>query len=234
MILKYADDDMGAVSALEQKTIDLLSARWLPTRVKDRLARDLYARSKKKYGRRNDLMRAIILKKFNIRVGKFSYGFERVCVKDAKIDEIGAFTSIGKNLTISPGNHPIETVSTHPFFYLSEFKLSHEDHIEIVAKNDPVKIGHDVWIGMNVTILTGVVIGHGAVIAAGAVVTKYVPPYAVVGGVPARIIKYRFDEKTIESMLKIAWWQWKDKEIEDAVPYFTNIHEFITRFEEAP
>ena len=86
-----------------------------------------------------------------------------------------------------------------------------------VSKGDVV-IGNDVWIGRGVVILSGVRVGNGAVIGAGAVVTKDVPPYAIVAGNPARIIRYRFSPEQIEELEQIAWWSWPDKEIERAIP----------------
>ena len=81
-----------------------------------------------------------------------------------------------------------------------------------------VSIGHDVWIGTEALILSGVSIGHGAVIAARSVVTKDVPPYAIVAGVPARVIRSRFDPATVASLLRIAWWDWPREKIETALP----------------
>lgn len=81
------------------------------------------------------------------------------------------------------------------------------------AHTTPAEIGNDVWIGQNAVIMDGVKIGDGAIVAAGAVVTKDVAPYAIVGGVPAKLIKYRFDEATIKDLLRLKWWELSDKEI---------------------
>ena len=88
-------------------------------------------------------------------------------------------------------------------------------------------IGNDVWIGLNATILDGVTIGDGAIVAAGAVVTKDVPPYAVVGGVPAKIIKYRFTESQIDFLLKFRWWEKDRKWIQQNYKRFQDIESFI-------
>ena len=81
-------------------------------------------------------------------------------------------------------------------------------------------IGNDVWIGANVYIKNGIVIGDGSVIAAGAVVVKDVPPYAIVGGVPAKIIRYRFPQDIIDGLLTIKWWNWSDEELQAKQPFF--------------
>jgi acetyltransferase-like isoleucine patch superfamily enzyme len=111
-------------------------------------------------------------------VGAFTYGTH------CRIDNarIGHFVSIGHGALIGPDDHPLDRLSTHPLFF---------DVYEDCHQLPPAVIGHDVWIGANSVILHGVTVGHGAVIASGAIVTKDVEPYAIVGGVPARVLKYR-------------------------------------------
>ncbi|SCH02904.1 Streptogramin A acetyltransferase [uncultured Clostridium sp.] len=82
-------------------------------------------------------------------------------------------------------------------------------------------VGNDVWIGCNVVVLPGVTIGDGAVVAAGSIVSKDIPAYAIVAGVPARVIKYRWDEKTIERVSELKWWNWNDEKIKDNLELFT-------------
>ena len=185
--------------------------------------------SRIRYGRKSDLIRAIIKGYTGIHVGKYSYGFEHLCFKNSPIREIGAFTSIAEGVNISKGNHAITTVSSHPFFFLKDFGFRNNDLPETAPKNGPVSIGHDVWIGRDVTILTELTIGHGAVIAAGAVVTKDVPPYAIVGGIPAKVIRYRFDQPTIDKLLASQWWTWPDDKIRSHVDDFFDTPEFITK-----
>jgi acetyltransferase-like isoleucine patch superfamily enzyme len=120
---------------------------------------------------------------------------------------VGKFCSIGANVCIGPGRHPLEFASTSPVFY-SIHKQCGTTFADKSYYNEmgKVKIGNDVWIGTNAVILDDITIGDGAVIAAGAIVTKDVEPYAIVGGVPAKFIKKRFSEETIEKLLHFQWW----------------------------
>ncbi|MCR5519290.1 MAG: CatB-related O-acetyltransferase [Bacteroidales bacterium] len=124
--------------------------------------------------------------------------------------EIGRFCSIGHQVMSTRGTHPYEApfATTSPMFYslrkqAMETFASEQRFEEIVP---PTKIGNDCWIGSKVFFVGGIKVGDGAVVLSGAVVTKDVPPYAVVGGVPARIIKYRYDEQTIAWLLRTRWW----------------------------
>lgn len=132
-------------------------------------------------------------------VGNFSYGEIKIIYanKNNKL-KIGHFCSIADDVKFMlNADHPTNLVSTYPF----KAKVLN-DGTDAVSKGD-IEVGDDVWIGYNSLILSGVKIGQGAVVAAGSVVTKDVPPYAIVGGVPAKVIKYRFDEKLIEKLLKL-------------------------------
>lgn len=138
-------------------------------------------------------------------VGAFTYfqGYANV-----SNTTIGRFCSIGPRVIIAHGEHPVDFVSTHPLFF-SEY--SPWPQLEFAKKkifesNKHVMIGHDVWIGANCYIKDGINIGTGSIIAAGAIVVNDVPPYAIVGGVPAKIIKYRFSNNTIQKLLKSEWW----------------------------
>jgi len=168
----------------------------------------------------------------NINVGIFSYysGYHHKhpfqdCVRylDKKrkdVDKliIGKYCSIGSGAVfMMAGNqgHHMDWVSTFPFYFQANiFKAS----VNAYAKAGDTTIGHDVWIGSEAMIMAGVSVGSGAIVAARAVVAKDVPPYAVVGGNPAQVIRYRFDEVSIVSLLKLKWWDWSEEEIKEAMP----------------
>ena len=144
-----------------------------------------------------------------VKLGDYSYISKNSNIRNC---EIGKFCSIGPNFCCGLGVHPIDGISTSPVFYSTAkqngFTFCKEDKVEETIRSI---IGNDVFIGANVTVLDGVKIGDGAVIGAGAVVTKDIPPYAVAAGVPATIRKYRFDEETIEGLLRKKWW---DKDLD--------------------
>lgn len=141
----------------------------------------------------------------NVSIGDYTYiGGESKIFNTS----IGKFCSLGPELRIGLGRHPIHLKSTFPGFYSEKsscYGVAKEyDNYE--PEYLPIIIGNDVWIGTRAMILDGVRIGDGAIVAAGAVVTKDVPPFAVVAGVPANVIKYRFDQDKIQEMLIEKWW----------------------------
>lgn len=137
---------------------------------------------------------------------------------------IGNFCSIGTNCHIGMYEHPLRYTSTSSRLYLDVIR-EREFYNDIP---NPVMIGNDVWVGSNSTILGGVRIGDGAVIGAGAVVTKDVAPYSVVGGVPAKLIKYRFAPKKIEELLELKWWNWDDETIIKNKQVFINTDDIVS------
>ena len=156
--------------------------------------------------------------------GKHTYGQPIVhwANENAKLS-IGNYCSIGGNVNIYlGGNHRIDWISTFPF-PISNY-LGHP------ATKGDVVIGNDIWIGNNVTIMSGVTIGDGVVIANNSHVVKNVEPYSLVGGNPAKLIKYRFTPEQIEKLLEIKWWYWEDDRINALSPLLcsSNVDEFIT------
>ena len=149
-------------------------------------------------------------------IGEWTYGEPLIKSWDQNSTlTVGKFCSIAEGVTIMlGGEHRSDWVTTYPFaevvFQESELKMGH-------SKGD-VNIGNDVWICLNALILSGVNVGNGAIIGAGAVVTKDVPPYAIVGGNPARLIRYRIPESLIPAMEGIRWWDWPLHKLEEALP----------------
>ena len=152
---------------------------------------------------------------------------------------IGRFTSIGSNVQTIMFRHPTTYpyVSTSPVFYSTQQqcgetfadKETFEECVMLDHKQHcAVAIGNDVWINSNVTIISGVTIGDGAVVLAGAVVTRNVPPYSIVAGVPAKVIKYRFSQTDIEWLLKTKWWEHDINWIRDNWRKFNNIEKLKT------
>lgn len=149
-----------------------------------------------------------------IDLGSYSYIAEQAVVSYATI---GRFCSIGPGFLCGYGSHPLNFVSTSPVFYSTRKQcgVSFAEQDEFQEFNRTT-IGHDVWIGARVFVRSGVTIGHGAVLAAGAVVVEDVPDYAVVGGVPAKLIRRRFTDCVIKELLDIGWWNWPEPDLRAA------------------
>ena len=130
--------------------------------------------------------------------------------------QIGKFCSIacGAKFLFNSANHTLSSLSTYPFpLFFEEWGLEKKDVTKAWDNKGDIIIGNDVWIGYEAVILAGVTIGDGAIIGTRAVVTKDVPPYTIVGGVPAKLIKRRFSEETISALLEIQWWNWSEERI---------------------
>ncbi len=130
---------------------------------------------------------------------------------------IGNFCSIAHDVTIQEYNHDHSRITT----YFIHKNIFGEDMRNDAVSKGPITIGHDVWIGTGATVLSGVTIGNGVVVAANSVVTRNIPPYAIVGGSPAQIIKYRFDEETILLLQEIQWWNWDHQKIKNNKSIFS-------------
>ena len=165
--------------------------------------------------------------------GKYTYGIPKIHFYEndatAKLS-VGNFCSIAQNVNIYlGGNHRTDWVSTYPFGHIHQDIFDRFDGSGHPSTKGDVVIGNDVWIGNNATIMSGVSVGDGAVIANNSHVVKNVEPYSLVGGNPARLIKYRFTPVQIENLLKIKWWYWDDVKINTFSPLLCNdnIDEFI-------
>ena len=131
---------------------------------------------------------------------------------------IGKFCSIacGAKFIFTSANHTLKSLSTYPFpIFFEEWGLDSANITEAWDKKGDIVIGNDVWIGYEAVILSGVTVGDGAIIGTRAVVTKDVPPYTIVGGIPARYIRRRFDEKTVTKLMELKWWEWSDEKIKE-------------------
>lgn len=160
-----------------------------------------------------------------VRLGDYSY-----IAKNSNVSNcvIGKFCSIGPNFCCGLGIHPTNGISTAPMFYSparqNGVSLCNERKVE---ESKQTIIGNDVFIGANVTIIDGVNVGDGAVIGAGAVVVGDIPPYAIAVGVPAKVVKYRFDEATIKALLEKQWWNGNEEVLKRVEKVFWNIESFL-------
>jgi acetyltransferase-like isoleucine patch superfamily enzyme len=165
------------------------------------------------------------------RIGEWTYGSPDIPRGDEGATlTVGKFCSFADEVKILTGHeHRIDWVSTYPF----GVAFPDAKGLPFPARTKGnVVIGHDVWFGTGALIMSGVTIGNGAVIGARSVVTHDVPPYAVVGGVPAQVIKFRFDASTIEALQRLAWWDWPEDKIKDALPLLmsADVCAFLARY----
>ena len=162
------------------------------------------------------------------KIGDYTYVAQNSVIS---MTEIGKFCSIGPNLICGWGIHPLDGISTSPMFYSTMkqngITLSSDDKVK---ERKPIKIGNDVFIGANVIILDGVTIGDGAVIGAGAVVSKDIPPYAIAVGCPIQIKRFRFNERVIEQLLQLQWWNFKVESLADIERHFFDVEYIITKY----
>jgi len=169
---------------------------------------------------------------YNCKIGKFSYFNGSNMVRNC---EIGRYCLVAHGAHIGLTSHPTKKlVSTHPFFYKNDgneiFKSFGYTDKKYFEEETSTEIGNDVWVGTNALIKSGLKIGDGAVIGAGAVVTKDVKPYAIVAGVPAKLIRYRFTEPQIKFLLKFKWWKKSDAWLKENWKDFLDIEKLMEKY----
>lgn len=160
-------------------------------------------------------------------IGRCTYTGSDIIINNPESTTIGSFCSIARRCILGHGNHPTNFLTTSPYLY--DNQMGYKEHNFITHENfdkaEGVKIGNDVWIGDGVFVKNGIKIADGAIVGARSVVTKDIPPYAIAIGVPAKVIKYRFNEYIIKDLLELKWWDLPD-EIIKTLPY-DNIEETI-------
>lgn len=162
----------------------------------------------------------------NVFIGRYSYIGNYCTVINVKI---GAFSSIADNCIIGGSGHPLNWVSTSPVFYSGKNILKKNFFLHEFKKTNETTIGNDVWIGSNCLIKGGVVIGNGSVVGMGAVVIQNVGSYEIWAGNPAKLIRKRFSEETIEKLVETHWWDFSDKVLFKLAPYFENPETLLER-----
>ncbi len=184
----------------------------------------------------------------NTRFGQFNTLYDRAFLTDVELGdysyvgrdnvvaytEIGKFTCLGPEVIVGLPKHPSQGfISAHPAFY-STAKQAQFTFVDsmLFDEFDKVRIGHDVWIGTRAIVMGGVTIGNGAIIGAGAVVTKDVPSYAVVAGIPARVLRYRFEPEQIDMLEKIEWWNRDLDWLKTNAHYFHRVDDFFRLYAE--
>lgn len=172
-------------------------------------------------------------------LGRYSYIGDNAVV----LGKVGRYTSIANRVNVISGRHPLKApyVSTHPAFYAKYSAVGKtfvkeqqfEEYLFVDAPDGTsysTLIGNDCWIGEGASIIGGLTIADGAVVLANATVTKDVPPYAIVAGVPAKVIGYRYDEQTIQALMEKQWWNREESELKEKALLFSNLNEFIKHF----
>lgn len=165
----------------------------------------------------------------NTLIDDYSYVCEYSQIANTNI---GKFANIASNVRINPGFHPYEMPCQHHFMYRREmYDLGLDDKAFFNYRDiQKVNIGHDVWIGHGAVIMPGINIGNGAIIGSNAVVTKDVPSYAIVAGVSAKVLKYRFSKEIIKTLEEIAWWNWSHEQIKERIEDLKDIREFVYKY----
>lgn len=161
-------------------------------------------------------------------IGDYTYLMERV---QLDYTTIGKFGNVAADVRLGPTNHPIDRPTAHHFTYRAGmYDMGAEDESIFEWRADqPVEVGHDVWLGHGAIVLPGVTIGNGAVVAAGAVVSRDVPPYTVVAGVPAEPIRRRFSSEVAARIEETEWWDWDHETLAERLSAFRDLDQFLER-----
>lgn len=175
-----------------------------------------------------------------ITIGRFSYGIENISIRqwgEGAALKIGSFCSIASSVTVFlGGNHRTDWITTFPFGHIYQDELGGAGIKGHPTTKGDVLIGDDVWIGSGVTIMSGISIGSGAVLSANSTVIKNVMPYEIVGGNPAKTIKKRFDDETIDLLMKLKWWELPLSAIKEIIqdlsapPHTDLLHKIIEKY----
>jgi acetyltransferase-like isoleucine patch superfamily enzyme len=186
-----------------------------------RLLAYTYRRAEELYRGRDQAVYARLQREGRIELGSESYGVPTVFTftHDDTCLRIGNYTSIAGTVLLG-GEHAHDMVTTYPHRILWGMEGAGSDGFPV--KTGDTLVGSDVWSAYGATLLSGVHVGDGAIVANGAIVTKDVPPFAIVGGCPAKVIRYRFSDEQIEALLDIRWWDWPKEEVRAAVPYLAS------------
>ena len=171
----------------------------------------------------------------NTSIHESTFGAYSYIAGDAQIiySDVGKFCSIASHVRLNPGNHPMWRVTQHHATYrLKDYGFADHNDEEFFdwRRAHRVTIGHDVWIGHSAIVMPGVTVGTGAVLGSGAVVTKDVPPYTIVGGVPAKPIRERFAREVAETLLRIAWWGWDRATLKAHWPEINDLATFLATY----
>ena len=185
------------------------------------LAAYTYRRAGELYFGRDESVQRRLQRQGRVVLGTESYGISSIYTftHDSTRLHIGNYSSVGCTILLG-GEHAHDMVTTYPHRILWGMEGAGEDGFP--TKTGDTLVGSDVWAAYGATLLSGVHVGDGAIVANGALVTKDVPPFAVVGGCPAKVIRYRFSDEQIQALLDIRWWDWPPDEVRAAVPYLAS------------